>query len=125
MRTGSPVARSDGEANRPRRCGSGRSESVRGTEQAGKRPALVLQIDRANAASPHTLIAPFTSKVRRSLLPSHVAILAGTAGLKLDSVLLCEQIRVIDRRRIVRVMGHLDETFMEDVAVAVRTILGV
>ena len=98
---------------------------VRGTEQAGKRPALVIQIDRANTASPHTIIAPFTSKVRRSLLPSHVAIPAETAGLKLESVLLCEQIRVVDRRRIVRVLGHLDETFMEKVAVAVRTILGV
>lgn len=98
---------------------------VRGTEQAGKRPALVIQIDRANTASPHTIIAPFTSKVRRSLLPSHVAIPAGTAGLKLDSVLLCEQIRVIDRRRIVRVLGHLDQIFMDKIAVAVRAILGV
>jgi mRNA interferase MazF len=45
---------------------------VVGTEQAGIRPVIVLQIDRANAVSPHTIIAPFTSKIRRALLPSHV-----------------------------------------------------
>ena len=43
-----------------------------GTEQAGVRPAVVLQIDRANAVSPHTIIAPFTTKIRRAILPSHV-----------------------------------------------------
>jgi mRNA interferase MazF len=50
---------------------------VVGTEQAGIRPAVVLQIDRANAASPHTIIAPFTTRIRRSLLPSHVFVAAG------------------------------------------------
>ena len=96
-----------------------------GTEQAGIRPALILQIDRANASSPHTIIAPFTSKLRRSVLPSHVLFPAGTAGLKQDSVLLCEQVRVIDKRRILSVWGRLSQTYLEQVAVAVRTILGV
>ncbi len=98
---------------------------VFGTEQAGVRPALILQIDRANAVSPQTILAPFTSKIRRTLLPSHVAVPTGTAGLRLDSVLLCEQIRVVDGRRIVRTLGRFDEPYMEKVAVAVRTILGV
>ncbi len=98
---------------------------VVGTEQAGIRPALILQIDRANSVSPHTIIAPFTSRIRRSLLQSHVKIAAGVGGLNIDSVLLCEQIRVIDKRRIVRKLGHLDESYMEKVAVAIRTILGV
>lgn len=98
---------------------------VVGTEQAGVRPALILQIDRANSASPHTVIAPFTSKIRHKLLPSHVMVPAETGGLSLDSVLLCEQLRVIDKRRIRRVLGHLDEIYMEQVAEAIRTILGV
>jgi mRNA interferase MazF len=51
---------------------------VVGTEQAGVRPAVVFQIDRANAVSPHTIIAPFTTRIRRALLPSHVLIPAGT-----------------------------------------------
>ncbi len=98
---------------------------VVGSEQAGVRPALVVQIDRANAKSPHTIIAPFTSRIRKKLLPSHVRVPAGVGGLTLDSILLCEQVRVIDRRRIVRVLGHLDPPFLHDVAVAIQTILGV
>ncbi len=98
---------------------------VVGTEQAGIRPALVLQIDRANKASAHTIIAPFTTRIKRSLLPSHMLARAGVGGLKLDSVLLCEQIRVIDKRRIVRVLGQLDPTSMKQADAAVRTILGV
>lgn len=50
---------------------------VVGTEQAGICPAVVLQIDRSNAVSPHTIIAPFTTKIRRALLPSHVSVSAG------------------------------------------------
>lgn len=98
---------------------------VVGTEQAGIRPALVVQIDRANAASPHTIIAPFTTKIRRSLLPSHVLIQAGRGGLKYDSVLLCEQLRVIDKQRIRKALGHLEESDLRNVDNAVRAILGV
>jgi len=98
---------------------------VMGTEQAGIRPVLVLQIDRANAASPHTIIAPFTTQIRQTLLPSHVMIPRAVSGLNNDSVLLCEQIRVIDKSRIIRVLGHLDERKMKDVAKALCTILGI
>jgi mRNA interferase MazF len=97
---------------------------VIGTEQAGIRPAVILQIDRANTASPHTIIAPFTTKIRQTLLPSHVLIPAGSGGLKQDSVLLCEQVRVVDKQRIVRVLGHLDEPAMRDIDKALRIILG-
>ncbi|WP_309228829.1 type II toxin-antitoxin system PemK/MazF family toxin [Microcoleus sp. FACHB-831] len=65
---------------------------VRGTEQAGIRPVVIIQIDRANAVSPHTIIAPFTTKIRRVILPSHVFVPAGIGGLTADSVLLCEQL---------------------------------
>lgn len=47
---------------------------VIGTEQSGIRPVVILQNDRANAVSPHTIIAPFTTKIRRALLPSHVFV---------------------------------------------------
>jgi mRNA interferase MazF len=98
---------------------------VVGTEQAGVRPAVVLQIDRANAVSPHTIVAPFTTKIRRALLPSHVFVPAGVGGLSQDSVVLCEQIRVIDKRRIIKVLGHLDEPYLQQVAKALSAILGV
>jgi len=97
---------------------------VVGTEQAGLRPAVVLQLDRANAVSPHTIIAPFTTKIRRALLPSHVFVPAGVGGLSQDSVVLCEQIRVIDKRRIIKVLGHLDEPYLQQVAKALSAILG-
>lgn len=97
---------------------------VIGTEQAGIRPAVVLQIDRANAVSPHTIIAPFTTKIRRALLPSHAFVPVGVGGLNQDSVVLCEQIRVIDKRRIIKVLGHLDDSYMQQVAKALSAILG-
>jgi len=97
---------------------------VIGTEQSGIRPVVIVQIDRANAVSPHTIIAPFTSKIRRALLPSHVFVPAGVGGLSQDSVVLCEQIRVIDKSRIMRVIGHLDNVYLEQLATALSTILG-
>jgi mRNA interferase MazF len=97
---------------------------VVGTEQAGIRPALIIQIDRANDVSPHTIIAPFTSKIRRALLPSHVFIPAGIGGLSQDSVILCEQIRAIDKSRIIRVIGHLDNNYIMQLGTALSNILG-
>lgn len=94
-----------------------------GTEQAGIRPVVVVQTDRANAVSPHTIVVPFTSKIRQKLLPSHVLVPAGSGGLTQDSVALCEQIRVIDVRRIQKVLGHLDAPHLDELAKALRTIL--
>ncbi|MDZ7292356.1 MAG: type II toxin-antitoxin system PemK/MazF family toxin [candidate division KSB1 bacterium] len=96
-----------------------------GTEQAGVRPVVVLQIDRANSASPHTIIVPFTTKIRQALLPSHAFVPAGVGGLSQDSVVLCEQIRVIDKQRIMKVLGHLDQSYLDEIAKAIRSILGV
>jgi mRNA interferase MazF len=100
-------------------------DPVVGTEQAGTRPALILQTDKANSVSPHTIIAPFTTKIRKTLLPSHVLVPAGQGGLSQDSVLLTEQIRVVDQRRITKLLGHLDATYLDEVAKAVRAILEV
>jgi mRNA interferase MazF len=96
---------------------------VIGAEQAGVRPVTILQLDRANAVSPHTIIAPFTAKIRHTLLPSHVFVPAGVGGLNRDSVLLCEQIRVIDKRRISRFLGHLDESYLVKIDKALHMIL--
>jgi len=97
---------------------------VVGTEQSGIRPVLVLQIDRANLVSPHTIIAPFTTKIRAALLPSQVMVPKEISGLTSDSVLLREQFRVIDKSRILRVLGHLEANLMQEVAKALATILG-
>jgi mRNA interferase MazF len=97
---------------------------VVGAEQAGIRPALVIQIDKANAASPHTVIIPFTTRIRQVKLPSHVRIPAGLAGLAEESILLCEQIRVIDKRRLVRKIGSVGEEHLRQIGVAIKVILG-
>jgi len=97
---------------------------VIGTEQAGIRPVVVVQIDRANRASPHTIIVPFTTKIRQTLLLSHAFIPAGSGGLSQDSVALCEQIRVIDKRRIITVLGHLDKADAKKIDKAISAILG-
>jgi len=97
---------------------------VVGTEQAGIRPVVVVQIDKANFVSPHTIIVPFTSKIRRAILASHVFVTAAVGGLNQDSVILCEQIQVVDKSRIIRVIGHLDDIYLDKLAIALRTILG-
>ena len=97
---------------------------VVGTEQAGIRPALVIQIDRANVSSPHTIIIPLTTRIRETILPSHVKIPAGIGGLTEDSILLCEQIRVIDKRRLVRRIGNIEEEDIRKVVIALKVILG-
>lgn len=97
---------------------------VVGAEQAGIRPALVIQIDKANAASPHTVIIPFTTRIREVKLPSHVRIPAGVGGLADESILLCEQIRVIDKRRLVRKIGSIGEEHLREVGIAIKVILG-
>ncbi|MBL1210818.1 type II toxin-antitoxin system PemK/MazF family toxin [Geminocystis sp. GBBB08] len=85
---------------------------VKGTEQAGIRPVIIVQIDQANKVSPHTIIVPLTSKIRTIILASHVFVPANTGGLKEDSVILCEQIRVIDKSRINKIIGHLEDDFI-------------
>ncbi|MEW6201343.1 MAG: type II toxin-antitoxin system PemK/MazF family toxin [bacterium] len=97
---------------------------TRGTEQRGVRPVLIIQIDRANNVSPHTIIAPFTTKIRDKLLPCHVAFQAGEGGLSQDSVLLTEQVRVIDKSRLERKIGTVSKEKLEEVENAFRVIMG-
>ena len=96
---------------------------TRGTEQSGLRPVLIVQTDRANAHSPHTIIVPFTTKIRQKLLPSHVVVPAGEGGLTQDSVALCEQIRVADTGRLGRLLGVLPDVRMDEIDKAIRAIL--
>lgn len=97
---------------------------VVGTEQAGIRPALVIQIDRANVSSPHTIIIPFTTRIKETVLPSHVKIPSEVGGLAEDLILLCEQIRVIDKKRLVRRIGNIGEENLGKVDTALKVVLG-
>lgn len=84
---------------------------VIGSEQDGIRPALIVQNDKGNKFSPTLIILPITSKVKK-LLPTHICINGNMFGLPKDSVILAEQIRTIDKRRILSRIGFLDEITM-------------
>lgn len=96
---------------------------TRGTEQAGVRPVVVVQSDRANPFSPHTIIVPFTTRLHKRVLPSHVLVPTGEGGLTQDSVALTEQIRVMDTGRLIRKLGELPAARMDEVDAALRVIL--
>ena len=96
---------------------------TQGTEQSGVRPVLIVQTDRANVAGPHTIIVPLTTKIRHKLLRSHVPLKTGDGGTTEDAVILCVQIRVIDKRRLRTRMGTLTEAQMDEVEIALKVIL--
>jgi mRNA interferase MazF len=85
---------------------------------------LIVQTDRANPHSPHTIVVPFTTRIRARLLPSHDFVPAGQGGLTQDSVALCEQIRVIDDGRLLGRLRNLSGSTMQQVDDALRAILG-
>lgn len=99
---------------------------VVGSEQGGLRPVLIIQNDVGNRYSPTVIAAAITSRMGKTRLPTHIDIYADKAGLSKDSVILLEQIRTLDKRRLKEKMGHLDETVMQrvDNAIAISFGLG-
>ncbi len=96
---------------------------VVGSEQGGVRPVLIIQNDIGNKYSPTVIAAAITSQTGKTRLPTHIDVLA-TAGLAKDSVILLEQIRTIDKRRLKEKMGHLDESMMARVNEAISVSFG-
>ena len=85
---------------------------VVGSEQGGVRPVLVIQNDIGNKYSPTIIVAAITSQLNKAKLPTHNEIKSGNYGLVKDSVLLLEQIRTIDRKRLKDRIGRCDAAFM-------------
>ncbi len=94
---------------------------VVGSEQGGTRPVLIVQNDTGNRHSPTVIAAAITSQTGKARLPTHINIAGGSVGLSKDSVILLEQIRTIDKRRLREHMGRLDDKHMllVDEAIAV------
>ncbi len=80
---------------------------VRGHEQAGTRPVLIIQNDIGNQYSSTTIVAAITSRISKKRLPTHVEVSAEDSGLPRDSVILLEQIRTLDKERLIKRMGEL------------------
>jgi len=95
-----------------------------GAEINKTRPALVIQNDISNRHSPITIVAAITSKYDEKLYPTEVLIRAGESGLKQDSVVLLNQIRSVDRRRIGKKIGKLTEMTMKRADRAILISLG-
>lgn len=97
---------------------------VVGSEQGGLRPVLIIQNDIGNRYSPTVIAAAITSRVSKTRLPTHIDIYADQVGLAKDSVILLEQIRTLDKRRLKEKMGHLDDSIMGTVNTAIAISFG-
>ncbi|MGB9866380.1 MAG: type II toxin-antitoxin system PemK/MazF family toxin [Bacillota bacterium] len=97
---------------------------VIGSEQGGVRPVLVVQNDVGNRFSPTTIVAAITSRISKAKLPTHVELPSVVSGLGKDSVVLLEQLRTIDKRRLKERVAHLDGELMFKVNTAIEISLG-
>lgn len=97
---------------------------VVGSEQGGMRPVLIIQNDVGNRHSPTVIAAAITSQINKAKLPTHIELGAKTYGLSRDSVVLLEQIRTIDKKRLKERMGKLDDKLMNRVDNAIAVSFG-
>ena len=97
---------------------------VVGSEQGGIRPVLIVQNDTGNKYSPTIIAAAITSQLNKARLPTHIEISARDFGLSKDSVILLEQIRTLDKKRLKERIGELTPVTMKKVNVALLISLG-
>ncbi len=97
---------------------------VVGSEQGGVRPVLIIQNDIGNRYSPTVIAAAITSQRDKTNLPTHIKVNADGCGLSKDSIVLLEQVRTIDKRRLKERMGSLDMECMDMVDRALSVSFG-
>lgn len=97
---------------------------VIGSEQGGVRPVLVIQNDIGNKYSPTIIISAITSQINKAKLPTHIEISAPQYGLPKDSVVLLEQIRTIDKKRLREKIGRFSDKMMDNVDECLMISLG-
>lgn len=95
-----------------------------GSEQDGVRPVLIIQNDAGNRNSPTTIIAPLTGKPNKAFLPTHIA-LDKQGGLTEKSLVLLEQIRTVDKSRLLNYIGTVDAKTMAQVDDGIRISFGI
>lgn len=98
---------------------------VIGSEQGGVRPVIVIQNDVGNKYSPTIIVAAVTSQINKAKLPTHIEIKAFKYGLTKDSVVLLEQVRTIDKKRLKEKIGHIDDKTMKKIDASLKTSLGI
>lgn len=97
---------------------------VIGSEQGGIRPVVIIQNDVGNRYSPTVICAAITSKMNKAKMPTHIEITAGEYTLAKDSVILLEQIRTVDKKRLKERICHLPTGTMGQIDEALRISLG-
>lgn len=97
---------------------------VVGSEQGGIRPVLVIQNDIGNKYSPTVIAAAITSQINKAKMPTHIELAAKDYGLNKDSVILLEQIRTINKRRLREKIGRIDDGLMASVNNALSISFG-
>lgn len=97
---------------------------VVGSEQGGIRPVLIVQNDVGNKFSPTVIAAAITSQINKAKIPTHIEVKASDVGLPKDSVVLLEQLRTLDKRRLKEKIGELDIKKMKMVDSALLISLG-
>ena len=97
---------------------------VVGSEQGGTRPVLIVQNDTGNRHSPTVIAAAITSQMGKARLPTHITVPGREVGLAKDSVILLEQIRTLDKRRLREHMGRLTDEQMRKVNEAIVVSFG-
>ncbi|WP_027625185.1 type II toxin-antitoxin system PemK/MazF family toxin [Clostridium lundense] len=97
---------------------------VVGSEQGGVRPVIIIQNDVGNKYSPTVIVAAITSQINKAKLPTHVEISSEEYGLNKDSVVLLEQIRTLDKRRLKEKIGHMTNGDMKKVDEALLISIG-
>ena len=97
---------------------------VVGSEQGGLRPVLIVQNDVGTKYSPTVISAAITSQKDKSKLPTHIALHSQDCGLSKDSVVLLEQVRTIDKKRLKEKMGKLDTASMSQIDQALSISFG-
>lgn len=98
---------------------------VIGSEQGGVRPVVVVQNDVGNKYSPTTIVAAITSQLNKAKMPTHVKVRAKEVPLPKNSVILLEQIRTIDKKRLREKIGKFDADIMRDVDNGIKVSLGI
>ena len=98
-------------------------EPISGSEQGRIRPGIVIQNNILNKLSPLIIIVPLTSKIYTKTFPTNVFISKEESRLKRDSTVLTNQIRAIDKSRIIKKLGHLDESIVKEVDLALKISL--
>jgi|SRR3989344_648335 len=98
-------------------------EPVKGSEQGGVRPVLIIQNDISNEYSPLTICAAITSKVKSTKFITNLFVTKNQTGLDKDSIVLLNQIKTIDKSRIIKRIGSISKELMKEIDRALKISL--